>query len=197
MTLGGSTVILGLDWLKRHQPQIDFKTMEVDFISKHCENHCLGRHEGKKTIDVVEIASDVPINTIYNEHQFLIKKLTSRARMPERTSKEAAGLDLHSATEITIQPGERKLVPTDLAMRFPLGTYGRIASRSGIALKASVDTKAGVIDRDYRGNIQILLKNDSKDRIFQIQQGDRICQLILEKKSSADPIQVENLDGTQ
>ena len=172
MTLGGSTIILGLDWLKTHQPQIDFKKMEVDFISKHCEEHCLGRHKEKKIIDMVEIASDVPINTIYNDYQFLVKKLTTRAKMPERTSKEAAGLDLHSAVKTIIKPGERKLIPTDLAMRFPKGTYGRIASRSGLALKASIDTKAGIIDRDYRGNIQILLKNDSKDQTFQILQGD-------------------------
>ena len=81
-------------------------------------------------------------------------KLSDAATVPVKGSHFAAGFDLFSAEEKNIAPGARALVKTDLQIAVPPGTYGRIASRSGLASKSSIDVGAGVIDRDYRGNVQ-------------------------------------------
>ena len=69
---------------------------------------------------------------------------------------------------------------TDIAIECPLGTYGRIAPRSGLAVKHSIDVGAGVIDSDYRGDVKVLLFNLGNSP-FKIQKGDRIAQLIIER----------------
>ena len=109
-------------------------------------------------------------------------KISSRAYTPVRTTPEAAGLDIRSAEETQIEPGERKLISTQLQIMIPPGHYGRIAPRSGIALHQQIDVCAGVIDSDYRGEIKILLHNHGTN-IFYIRQGDRVAQLICERIS--------------
>ena len=114
------------------------------------------------------------------EPRLVVKRLSEDATLPKRGSEFAAGMDLCSSKTLTIPAGERKLVPTDLAICCPAGTYGRIAPRSGLALKFGIDVGAGVIDADYRGPVGVILFNwGSAD--FHITQGDRIAQLILEK----------------
>ena len=76
--------------------------------------------------------------------------------------------------------GGRLLIPTDLQFEIPVNCYGRIASRSSIALKNGIDVMAGVVDSDYRGNVKILLINHSQDD-FHVNIGDRIAQIIFEK----------------
>jgi dUTP pyrophosphatase len=72
------------------------------------------------------------------------------ACLPFKGSAKSAGLDLTSCEFVNIKKGQRKLVNTGLQMQFPKNTYGRIAPRSGMALKSSIDIGAGVIDPDYR-----------------------------------------------
>lgn len=76
------------------------------------------------------------------------------------------------------------LVDTDISIAVPEGTYGRVAPRSGLAVKHGIDTGAGVIDADYRGPVKVLLFNLSETD-FEIQVGDRIAQLIVERVSSS------------
>ena len=70
---------------------------------------------------------------------------------------------MNSALDVTIAPLHRMLIPTDLAVELPKGTYGRIASRSGLSALHSVDVAGGVIDPDYRGNVKVLLCNQSTE----------------------------------
>ena len=85
-----------------------------------------------------------------------------------------------SAHETTIPGRGKALVDTDLAIAVPTGTYGRIAPRSGLASKNHIDTGAGVIDADYRGQVKVLLFNHAETD-FGIKEGDRIAQLVLER----------------
>lgn len=125
----------------------------------------------------------------------LIQRLSKSATVPKRASSGAAGYDLSSAETTTVPPRTRKLVATDLSFRLPAGVYGRIAPRSGLAMKKCIDIGAGVIDPDYRGNVFILIINQS-DQEFIIQTGDRIAQLILENFSTAEMKEVSSLDDT-
>jgi dUTP pyrophosphatase len=89
--------------------------------------------------------------------------------------------------------GGKRLVPTDLAIKLPDETYGRIAPRSGLACKNFIDVGAGVVDADYRGNVHVLLFNHG-EMDFVIVKGDRIAQLIVEKILMPSVSQVLVLD---
>ena len=119
--------------------------------------------------------SATTVTTFYRHLPLQIKRLSEYAIIPTRGSDYAAGLDLSSAIDITIAPGERALVKTDLAIACPSGTYARIAPRSGLAYKYGIDVGAGVIDADYRGPLGVILFNFG-NKEFTIQRGDRIAQ---------------------
>lgn len=125
-----------------------------------------------------------------------VKKLSEDATLPVRGSAGAAGYDLSSAKACVIPARGRLCVPTDLSIKLPPGTYGRVAPRSGLALKHAIDTGAGVIDEDYRGPVGVILFNHC-DNDFEIKKGDRIAQLILERISTPEVLEVEELDDTQ
>jgi deoxyuridine 5'-triphosphate nucleotidohydrolase len=109
-----------------------------------------------------------------------VKKLHSAARLPLRGSTWSAGADLHCVETFTLQSGERKAVPTGLAVEIPPGFYGRVAPRSGWAAKHGIDTLAGIIDADFRGEILVMLINLGHEP-FTAQSGERIAQLIIER----------------
>ena len=79
----------------------------------------------------------------------------------------SAGYDLHSSEETLIAPHSRQLTATGFAISVPTGTYGRIAPRSGMSVKYSIDVGAAVIDEDYTGEVKVLLINHS-DKDYQI-----------------------------
>ncbi|KXZ41934.1 hypothetical protein GPECTOR_240g576 [Gonium pectorale] len=128
--------------------------------------------------------------------KLLVKKLSPNATLPKRGSAGAAGYDLASAEEKVVPARGKALIKTDLAIRVPPGTYGRVAPRSGLAVKNFIDTGAGVVDEDYRGNVGVLLFNHS-DEDFVVKMGDRIAQLVLERITTPDVEEVEELDSTQ
>lgn len=119
-----------------------------------------------------------------------IKCLSETAKIPTLADADAAGYDLYSSVEMTITPGTRNLVKTDIAMDIPENHYGQIKSRSSIAWKNKVDVGAGVIDRNYRGEIKVLLINMSNET-FHINVHDRIAQIVFIKYST---FTVENVD---
>lgn len=125
----------------------------------------------------------------------LIKKLSDKATTPTRGSAFAAGYDLYSAHDTAVPARGKTLVDTDLAIAVPEGTYGRIAPRSGLASKNFIDTGAGVIDADYRGQVKVLLFNHAETD-FQINKGDRIAQLVLERIYTPEVVEVENLEDS-
>ena len=100
--------------------------------------------------------------------------------LPTRGSLYAAGLDLYSIEDVLLAPNERCLVRTGLAVAIPDGYYGRIAPRSGLATRTGIDVLAGVIDSDYRGEIQCLLYNAGREAV-ELPAKTKICQLIIEK----------------
>lgn len=124
-----------------------------------------------------------------------ISKLSPRAVLPTRGSTLAAGLDLASAHDLVIHPGERSLVHTDLKIQLPIGTYGRIAARSGLALSKGLIVGAGVIDADFRGNVGALIFNLGDNPVF-VRRGDRIAQLIVEKYEPVTVVECLGLDAT-
>ena len=124
-----------------------------------------------------------------------VKLLSPKATLPVKGTTLAAGYDLSSAQQLTIPINGRALVQTDISLSVPKGTYGRIAPRSGLAVKHGITTGAGVIDADYTGPIGIVLFNHG-DQDFQIKEGDRIAQLILEQIADRPVIQVQELTQT-
>ena len=82
-----------------------------------------------------------------------------QAIVPKQGSDKAAGYDLYSISECVIPPNKVSIIDTGIAAKFPENTYGRIASRSELALHNHVEVKGGVIDPDYVGNIKIILHN--------------------------------------
>jgi dUTP pyrophosphatase len=112
-----------------------------------------------------------------------------------RASTFAAGADLHCRASFTLQPGERQAVPTGIAVEIPPGFYGRVAPRSGWALQHGIDTLAGIIDADYRGEVLVLLVNLG-DQPFTAQAGERIAQLIIERAATCQYAWAKELSDT-
>ena len=130
------------------------------------------------------------------EGRFCVKKLSHNARLSERGSTHAAGYDLFSAIDTVIPSKGKGIVPTDLSISIPHGTYARIAPRSGLAAKHFIDVRAGVIDYDYRGPVGAVIFNFG-DTDFPVKQGDRIAQLILERIITPEVVEVESLTETE
>ncbi len=123
------------------------------------------------------------------------KQLDTRAVLPKRGSALAAGLDVCGIEEVEIQPKQRARARTGLAVAIPPGFYGRVAPRSGLAVKQGLDVLAGVIDSDYRGEVCIVLYNTGDDAIV-LPAGSKICQLILEQIITPEAAWVNDLDET-
>lgn len=123
--------------------------------------------------------------------KLLIKKLSDSATIPNRASPRSVGYDLYSNEEVTISPGYRACVATGISIGFPEDDiYGRVAPRSGLAVKRGINVGAGVIDPDYTGEIKVVLFNHGSEK-FDIKVGDKIAQLIIEK--CATPL-IEEVD---
>ncbi|MEQ8308104.1 MAG: dUTP diphosphatase [Hoeflea sp.] len=125
-----------------------------------------------------------------------VKRLTPTASLPTRGSEQAAGLDLYADESRPILAGRSQIISTGISVMIPEGHYGRVAPRSGLAAKHEIDVLAGVIDSDYRGEIKVILHNLGY-KTFPVQRGERIAQLILEKISIPEVVEVENLDITE
>ena len=146
------------------------------------------------------------------------KCLESNAKQPYRAKESDAGYDLFATESCVIQPMERKLVSVGIYIEIPAGYYGRIAPRSGLAVKNGIDVLAGVVDSGYRDCLKVVLINlnlpedliqqqDSSTSAysslfgsrhsFRISSGDRIAQLIIEKCHTIDWKISETLSDSQ
>ncbi|XP_042903297.1 deoxyuridine 5'-triphosphate nucleotidohydrolase [Parasteatoda tepidariorum] len=125
-----------------------------------------------------------------------IAKLSPNAIAPSKGSKLAAGYDLYSAYEYIVPAKGKVLAKTDIQVQIPPGHYGRVAPRSGLAVKNFIDVGAGVVDEDYRGNLGVVLFNFGSED-FKVNKGDRIAQLICEKICYPELEEVETLDETE
>ena len=114
--------------------------------------------------------------------ELLFVKMSSEAVTPTRATEKSVGLDFNSPANYIILPHRQLLIPTKIKLRIPPGHYGRLASKSGLAILRHLHVCAGVIDPDYTGEIKVLLTNTAP-RAHSIVRGDPIAQLILEKVS--------------
>jgi dUTP pyrophosphatase len=123
------------------------------------------------------------------------KQLDPRAVLPKRGSVLAAGLDVCGIEDVEIEPKQRMMARTGLAVAIPPGFYGRVAPRSGLAAKNGLDVLAGVIDSDYRGEIVCVLYNTG-DVSVKLPAGSKICQLIIEQIITPEATWATDLDET-
>jgi dUTP pyrophosphatase len=122
-----------------------------------------------------------------------VNRLSNTAKLPTRGSPSAAGLDLCADRAFTIKPMGIQLVTTGLTMVIPEGYYGRIAPRSGMSVKTGLIVNAGVIDSDYRGHVKVLFQNHTNNDV-QINEGDKVAQIIIEKIALLEVEEVEELE---
>jgi len=138
--------------------------------------------------------------------KLLIKKLSETVQMPVYGDEYAAGLDLRSDEDCVIEAGKRKCIKTGLSIQWiknneddeePEKFYLRLAPRSGLGLKKSIDVACGVIDFSYRGEIGVVLINNGEED-FIINKGDKIVQAILTRIQVFSDIEfVDELSNTQ
>lgn len=119
--------------------------------------------------------------------------------LPKYQSEQASGLDLLAAVDdaICLDPGQRILVPTGLAMALPAGFEGQVRPRSGLAAKNGVTVlnTPGTIDADYRGEVKVILINLG-DAPFTVERGARIAQLVIAPVLQANIVEVDVLSET-
>ena len=124
----------------------------------------------------------------------------SKHALPEYKTKSSAGMDICANLEepIMLKPLERKLVPTGIFIELPEGYEAQIRPRSGLASKEGITilNSPGTVDADYRGEIKVILVNLSHEMV-QINDGDRICQMVVQPVEQAEWICVEELTETE
>ena len=109
-------------------------------------------------------------------------QMSPDAVTPTRATEGSAGLDFYSPADYIIPSYNQLLVPTQIKLQIPSGYYGRLTSKSGLAILHQLHVGAGVIDPDYTGEIMVLLINTAS-RVYNVIKGAPIAQLILEKIS--------------
>lgn len=122
-------------------------------------------------------------------------KVEGRGALPEYATDGAAGADLRALAETVLEPGARAAVPTGVRLQIPPGHVGLVWPRSGLAVRHGIDTLAGVIDSDYRGEVLVVLVNHGAEAV-RIAAGDRIAQLLFQKVEHARLVASDALDAT-
>ena len=128
-----------------------------------------------------------------------IKLLDPELPAPAYAKPGDAGADLRSRVDFELEPGERALVPTGVAIALPEGYVGLVHPRSGLATKNGITivNAPGTVDSGYRGELMVTLLNTDKTKSFHVQRGDRIAQLIIQKYEHAAFTVVDELDQTE
>ena len=128
-----------------------------------------------------------------------ITRLDSTLPLPRYAKEGDAGADLTSAIDFTLAPGQRRLVPTGIAIALPQGFVALVHPRSGLAIKSGVAlvNAPGTIDAGYRGEISCILINlDPKEKVS-FKKGDRIAQLVIQRVERAEFIEVSELPSSE
>lgn len=128
-----------------------------------------------------------------------VKRLTKGSIMPTKAHEHDAGWDFYAPVDmepVTLWPGQRRIIKTGISVSIPIGWYLQIMSRSGLASK-SIDARAGVIDCAYRGDIGIMLHNDSDMVEREIKPGDKIAQGVFLMVPEVSWEEVDTLDETE
>lgn len=118
--------------------------------------------------------------------------------MPGYAHEGDAGLDLYSAADVTLAPGERALVPTGIAVAIPEGYAGFVQPRSGLAIKRGLSfvNTPGLIDAHYRGEIRLIAINLDPAEPLVIARGEKVAQMVVQAVVHAELVEVDALDAT-
>jgi dUTP pyrophosphatase len=118
--------------------------------------------------------------------------------LPRHQTAGAAGMDLRADEPVDLAPGERRLVPTGIAVAIPPGWEGQVRPRSGLALKLGLGmvNAPGTIDSDYRGEVGVILVNWGRERV-QLARGERIAQLVVAPVTRAALQEVTELPASE
>jgi len=130
--------------------------------------------------------------------QVLIKRLDPGVPLPKYSKGGDAGADIVTRIDLTLEPGERALAPTGIAIALPNGYAAFAHPRSGLAIKHGVSmvNTPGTIDAGFRGELQVILINLDPRESISFKRGDRIAQLVFQKIEHADFVEVEELPGS-
>lgn len=128
-----------------------------------------------------------------------LKKLDTELPTPKYANPGDAGLDLYSAEDVTLEPGERSMIATGIAIAIAPGYAGFVQPRSGLAAKQglSIVNTPGLIDSGYRGEIKVIALNTDKRNAIDIKRGDRVAQLVIQAVPFIEILEVEELDETE
>ncbi|HBO54636.1 dUTP diphosphatase [Janibacter terrae] len=124
-----------------------------------------------------------------------VQLLHRHAVVPAYAKHGDAGADLSSVAELTLEPGERALVPTGVALALPHGWVGLVHPRSGLAARhgISVANAPGTVDSGYRGEVLVNLVNLDPRESFTVRVGDRIAQLVLQQVGEGEFLPLDSL----
>ncbi|KQU70285.1 dUTP diphosphatase [Phycicoccus sp. Root101] len=127
-----------------------------------------------------------------------LRRLDPDLPVPSYAHPSDAGADLHAATDVTLAPGERALVPTGVALALPDGYVGLVHPRSGLAARHGITivNAPGTVDAGYRGEVLVNLVNLDPREEFTVHRGDRIAQLVVQQVAVADFLEVDSLEDT-
>jgi len=127
-----------------------------------------------------------------------IKMLDKELPVPRYAHPGDAGLDLPSRTDMVLEPGQRAMVPTGIAVAIPPGFGGLVLPRSGLAARHGIAlvNSPGLIDSGYRGEVTVIMINTDKTEPFRIRKGDRIAQLLIQRVEEVKLTEVQDLDDT-
>ena len=128
-----------------------------------------------------------------------IRRLRPDAHLPEQAYEGDAGMDLAACEAVTIEPGERAVVPTGLAIEIPDGYAGFVQPRSGLAVRHGIGivNSPGLIDSGYRGEIRVVLINTDDEQRFTVEPGMRIAQLVIVPVAAARLVEVDELPASE
>ena len=131
--------------------------------------------------------------------EILIKRLSKNVNLPKYETEGSSGMDLSADidSKIDLEPGESSIIPTDISVSIPRNFEIQIRPRSGLAAKKQITVlnTPGTIDADYRGEIKVILINLGK-KIFTVEKGARIAQMILCPIEKAKIKEVQDLEKT-
>lgn len=134
-----------------------------------------------------------------NRIEVKLRRLRPTAHLPRYMTEHAAGVDLHACLEepFVLEPGERALVPTGIAVEIAPGYEAQVRPRSGLALRHGVSlvNAPGTIDADYRGEVGVIVINHGKEA-FTIEDGERIAQMVFARVERVEFVEVEELSET-
>jgi len=204
-------VILGMPWLREHNPTIDWNDKRITFNSERCTTWCLKSSPVAYAVPEDKALEENLITRFSkiqakngpttkngptaNDKSVRVMKLSAEARVPMNGTARVAGHDLYANEGTDVPARGQAIVGTGIAIGLPHNTYGRIAPRSSLAVKHRLKPNAGVIDSDYRGEVKVVLANLG-DQPYRVGKGDRIAQLLIEQIVNRTLQEVTQLDDT-